>query len=183
MKTASHTSFSVLGLSIVFILGGIIIVLELILEPILRCIQRRRNIALYQRLEWVTTETLQLQRMAHEGLGAGTWEGTTESVPFTAPSEPLARLNVSDKTHPRLVYEAAVGDKGKPTASEGRPHSSSLDTTTADILDPVEFLHYGSPNEIPDSPIPSISDLDRSTADEIYQLAMLPISPPMDLQL
>ncbi|KAL9620580.1 MAG: hypothetical protein Q9160_004941 [Pyrenula sp. 1 TL-2023] len=105
VKSASHTSFSVLGLSVTFVLGGIIVLLELTIEPIFRFVSRRKRNGLYQRLEWITNETLQLQRMAHEGLGAGSWIGAADSLPTcTKKDERLARLDVSDERHPRLVF-------------------------------------------------------------------------------
>ncbi|KAL9622893.1 MAG: hypothetical protein Q9160_002819 [Pyrenula sp. 1 TL-2023] len=113
VKSASHTSFIVLGLCITLILGGIIILLEVTIEPLLHFIQKRRNIGLYQRLEWVTNETLQLQRLAHEALDAGTWSGADSTVPTTAKGELLASLDTANEKHPRLVYEPPSGSNEK----------------------------------------------------------------------
>ncbi|KAF2086935.1 hypothetical protein K490DRAFT_18351, partial [Saccharata proteae CBS 121410] len=65
--------------------------------------QRRRNLNNYQRLEWITNETLQLQRLVHEELGVGTWSCTAGAYPVTAPGERLAVVDLSDKEHPRLT--------------------------------------------------------------------------------
>lgn len=115
VKSASHTSFSVLGLGITLGFRGLIILLELTAEPILKVVQRRYKTGLYQRLEWVTNETLQLQRMAHEGLGAGSWTGGAESVPTTSEEQALATLDISDQNHPRLIFDSQ---------SEKPPHLS-----------------------------------------------------------
>lgn len=65
---------------------------------------------LYQNLEWVSNETLQLQRMAHEELGLGSWSGTAtaSSIPITAPGEQLATLDISDKRHPILKRDHSL---------------------------------------------------------------------------
>ena len=100
--------------------------LEVTTEPLLRFVQRRHHVGLYQRLEWVTNETLQLQRMAHEGLGAGTWTGTADSLPTSMKDECLAKLDVSDETHPRLVFESLFKSEEKPTSSS----DDSLESAT-----------------------------------------------------
>lgn len=60
----------------------------------------------YQRLDWAMNDTLQLQRLAHEELGCGTWIG--EEFPITAFGEKLAVLDVSVPGHPKLVNPTAV---------------------------------------------------------------------------
>jgi hypothetical protein len=60
-----------------------------------------RNI--YSRLEWCTNGTLQLQRLAHEELGFGTWRGCTQDVPTTQAGEKLAVLDVTDVAHPSFT--------------------------------------------------------------------------------
>lgn len=154
-----------LELCIVLILGLAIIVLEFSIEPLARCIRRRSSS--YRRLEWVTNETLQLQRMAHEELGAGTWIRAAENVPTTTRSEGLATLDVSDPVHPRLVY---------PRKSEGQLNesheqdSSSAQTTYADTT--------GTLNEPEDSGGNSNSLDARCDQDNVLsQLQMSPSKP------
>jgi hypothetical protein len=65
-------------------------------------LQRNRKIT-YGHAEWQANSTLQLQRLAHEGLGLGTWSRTDESVPVTELGDTLGVLDVSDRKHPRLV--------------------------------------------------------------------------------
>lgn len=149
MRSASHTSFSVLGLCITFILGGSIILLEMTLEPVLGYFQRRRKTSshLYQRLEWITNETLQLQRMAHEGIGAGNWIRTAETVPTTVTQENLAILDISEAEHPRLVYQKK--EMPNPTSEE---RSSCTQLTQATPTEPP-CCHQMS-----DDPSSSVSD-------------------------
>lgn len=139
MKSTSHTSFSVLGLCITLILGGIIILIELADEPLFRFIQRRGNFGSYKHLEWISNETLQLQRMAHEEVGAGTWTGTDESLPTTNRGERLATLNIDDRKHPRLVYGHAGSVDGKSSDSDlgDEQHHHPLSTQTTHVGSPI----------------------------------------------
>lgn len=57
----------------------------------------------YAYAEWKTGSTLQLQRLAHEGMGMGSWSKTGTSVPVTEPGDALAVLDVVDLNHVRLV--------------------------------------------------------------------------------
>ncbi|KUJ09083.1 uncharacterized protein LY89DRAFT_788489 [Mollisia scopiformis] len=120
IRSTDYTSFSILGLTLLFALGGIIIILSLILEPLVNCIQGRRGINLYKRMEWATNETLQLQRLAHEEIGFGNWTETTSTVPVTKIGDLLAIMDVSDQDHPRLgrpiLPEAETEKESKATA-------------------------------------------------------------------
>jgi hypothetical protein len=48
----------------------------------------------YAYAEWQTGSTLQLQRLAHEGVGAGIWTGATDRAPVPRPRDTLAVLNL-----------------------------------------------------------------------------------------
>lgn len=103
MITDSYTSFSVLGLFILFVSGGIIIIVSYSIEPLAFWIAKRTNRrVLSAQMEWITTETLQLQRLAHEELESGTWSHADSAIPLTAPRETLATLDLTDTCHPRL---------------------------------------------------------------------------------
>lgn len=100
--STAYTNFSVFGLATIIIIGGIIIILSYTLEPLVACIQHRRNLDIYERLEWTVNETLQLQRLAHEELGVGTWLNCDRDVPVMERAERLGVLDISERTHPRL---------------------------------------------------------------------------------
>lgn len=102
IRSDAFTSFSVLGLGILLGIGGLIIITSYTLEFFVEWIQERANLSNYSRLEWTTNGTLQLQRLAHEELGFGTWTRTAEDCPVTKPGEQLAVLDISDPKHPRL---------------------------------------------------------------------------------
>lgn len=97
-------------------------------EAILNILQKRYQTLSYKRLEWVSNETLQLQRMAHEELGAGSWVQTSSSVPVTLKDEPLAALDVSNVNHPSLKYTAEGVEKIK----------SSHDSDTSNNVDALD---------------------------------------------
>lgn len=83
-------------------IGFLIIVVSYSLEPFAIWIQHRRNLDIYARLEWTMNETLQLQRLAHEELGLGSWRRCDTEVPITERLERLGVIDLSEKTHPRL---------------------------------------------------------------------------------
>lgn len=93
----------VLGLVILLGIGGLLISVSFTLEFAVDWIRRRKNHGIYKRLEWTTNDTLQLQRLAHEELGFGTWTRTAGDHPVTMPGEQLATLDISDPDHPRLA--------------------------------------------------------------------------------
>lgn len=80
----------------------------------------------YSQLEWCVNETLQLQRLAHESQGRGTWARTTDFIPVTKPSEELAPLDLTDPAHPVLLDEKPLsrgttfGSVGSETTSTPR---------------------------------------------------------------
>lgn len=69
-------------------------------------VQKRWKVDAYKRLEWSTHGTLQLQRLAHEEIGCGTWTKGAQDVPITGPGDQLALLDISNPEHPRLVTPA-----------------------------------------------------------------------------
>ena len=57
---------------------------------------------IYQQLEWMSNNTLQLQRLAHEELDCGIWTGGDFPITTTV-GETLAVLDISEPDHPKLV--------------------------------------------------------------------------------
>ncbi|KAL9112917.1 MAG: hypothetical protein Q9227_002781 [Pyrenula ochraceoflavens] len=113
IRSSSYTNFSVLGLVITLILGGIIIIVGYTLEQIIELFDTHvRRAIKYSRLEWTSNDILQTQRMAHEELGLGTWDGCVgaSTVPVTQKGELLAALDVSDSKHPRLHRPSIAGN-------------------------------------------------------------------------
>ncbi|KAL1615965.1 hypothetical protein SLS56_011613 [Neofusicoccum ribis] len=118
--TTAYTNFNTFGLCLTLILGTIIITVSYSLEPLVSWIQKRRRLDTYSRLEWCTNETLQLQRLAHEELGLGTWSGAAGNIPFTEPGEMLAMLDLSRPHHPRLKAPPANFEDLLATGTSGK---------------------------------------------------------------
>lgn len=63
-----------------------------LLEPVQNFLYRRKKILGYARLEWATTESLQLQRAAYQGINSGTWTGHFDAIPMTKSDEIMRDL-------------------------------------------------------------------------------------------
>jgi hypothetical protein len=102
VRSDSFTSFSVLGLGIIILVSISIISVSVLLPWVTKKIQLKSHP--YKSLEWITNNTLQLQRLAHEALDAGTWKGAYDSYPTTEAGERLAMLDITDPSHPKLKF-------------------------------------------------------------------------------
>ncbi|KAL6708154.1 hypothetical protein ACN47E_003338 [Coniothyrium glycines] len=116
----NYSSFNVLGLSLILVLGVIIIILDMGCEPAVAWWQRRKYTKalshdpeksaasddtrhpLYGALEWSQTNILQLQRLAMEEAGHGDWSSCDNDVPVTEPGQNLASLDLRNLAHPLL---------------------------------------------------------------------------------
>lgn len=88
----------------------------------------------FARLEWAVNGTLQLQRLAHESLGYGTWSHCDEEIPLTGDGEHLGTLDLDDLKHPRLALRGLGGNGGyqekQPSLLTGDGASSQGQKTT-----------------------------------------------------
>lgn len=119
-----HISFSVFGLAFILVAGLLIIVISFVLEPLARCIHRCSKRNPYARVEWYSTSIFQLQRLAHEEIGIGTWDHCDESIPTTAPGTILAALDITDESHPLLCVPEKSDVPEEPPAATGSEESS-----------------------------------------------------------
>ena len=83
IRSPNFTSFSILGISLIFGLGGLTICISLCLERIVAYLQQKYRRGLLQQVRWRLDSKLQLQRLAFEEAGLGQWEGGGEGVPKT----------------------------------------------------------------------------------------------------
>ena len=83
-------------------LGFPVIIVQWPLEPLIAWIEKRQQRHSYSSAEWRANEVFQLQRLAHEELGYGTWTGCADAVPLCLDHEKLGVLDTSDPEHPRL---------------------------------------------------------------------------------
>jgi hypothetical protein len=136
--STKYSSFNVLGIFLIIFLGGLIILLDMALEPVIATIKKRkfnrlmlrnqgytsRNHPLHSVLEWRTTSILQPQRMAHEEAGYGKWDGCGGDNPVTRSDDDLGSLGVENIGHPilktkqRTVGELRRSDTGFDTLVE-----------------------------------------------------------------
>jgi hypothetical protein len=96
----SYQSFSILALSLVFVVGLLIVLLSLFVEDIAEVLQRRWNRGSTGREMWKANETLQIQRMLYEHSGSGTWHDGPNGVPVTEFGDELGMLKVGDISKP-----------------------------------------------------------------------------------
>ncbi|RWA05560.1 hypothetical protein EKO27_g9549 [Xylaria grammica] len=108
IRSTAYTSFSLFGLLFTFIVGTVIIIASFLLEPAFSLLYKKYGYSGYATLEWATNTTLQLQRLAHEGLGFGAWSKGTGKVPITRTDDLLGCLDLSDPSHPVLGSNLAT---------------------------------------------------------------------------
>ena len=119
-----------------------IIIVSWTMEWIAEWLSKRTTRGTYQRLEWTVNNTLQLQRLAHEELGLGTWSKKTECYPITLPGEHLATIDISDPEHPKLKtsnteFEATSdhqnsSQESAATTTQHDIHTASVDHANSD---------------------------------------------------
>ncbi|TRX96980.1 hypothetical protein FHL15_002286 [Xylaria flabelliformis] len=102
IRSTEYASFSLFGLLFTFLVGILIILASYLLEPISRILYRKWGWNSYAHLEWISLTALQLQRLAHEELGVGTWYNGTEEIPTTETGDLLGCLDISNPDHPIL---------------------------------------------------------------------------------
>ena len=117
IRSDSYTSFNVLGLILIFSIGGLIMLISASLPTVTERVQRYKSP--FASIEWVTSDTLQLQRLAHEAVGAGQWEGACDDYPRTRKGDILAVLDISDRKHPVLRAPAEVDRVKEAEEAEG----------------------------------------------------------------
>ncbi|KAI1363845.1 hypothetical protein F5Y08DRAFT_354131 [Xylaria arbuscula] len=104
IRSTEYISISVFGLYFIYITGFLTIVASLVIDPLFTCAQKRWKYREYENLEWISNETLQLQRLAYDESGQGAWSKCTDTIPVTASGQKLGSLNLEDLEHPRLSH-------------------------------------------------------------------------------
>lgn len=134
-STNDTISFSVVRLALVLIICSILIMTNLVLESTVGFIQRRLKIGGHRRLQWILDGKLQLQRMAFEEAGMGTWSGGAAAVPITKPGEKFGIPLDTDPDHPRLQYHLKTqGGSGEEYESARlMPNKTNITETTTQL--------------------------------------------------
>ena len=123
-------SFSVLGVAIILVLGGLLVFISLFLDSVVGYVRQRFNWDDHKRLQWAVDEKLQLQRLAFEGAGQGRWKGGVDSIPTTLSSrEELVGFGDNpNKYHPVYARHGYFGDQTVGVVTEGSPVSTPTAT-------------------------------------------------------
>jgi hypothetical protein len=138
VRRSDYDSFSLLGVTLILVIGGILIVTDLFLASVVGHFQRRRTVANQKRLEWTQNGFLQLQRLAYQRGGMGTWSREEESVPLTQKNEKLGLVhsNTSSATNSkRSSVNISVVERLDAPASVRNPRSISLQGSIASHSD------------------------------------------------
>ncbi|KAI4269529.1 MAG: hypothetical protein L6R38_007434 [Xanthoria sp. 2 TBL-2021] len=101
-KTSGTTSFSVLGVAIILIVGTILIITSWTLDTCMRSIRGKKGSSQHKSLQWIVDEKLQLQRLAYEEAGQGHWREGASTVPLTERDDKIGLPWNADMEHPRL---------------------------------------------------------------------------------
>ncbi|KAJ2988738.1 hypothetical protein NUW58_g3827 [Xylaria curta] len=118
IRSAAYGSFSVFWLLFILLVGLLLISISYLLDVASGLIAKKKGYGQYTHLEWISNATLQLQRLAHEGLGMGTWSRCVDDVPATKPGELLGLLDISDLKHPVLYSPENFKDPSSNQPSE-----------------------------------------------------------------
>lgn len=137
--STNYTSFSLFGLYFTFVTGMLIIIISYSLEPIFGYLHRRRDYSGYKYLEWTTNHTLQLQRLAYQGLGSGAWSGYTDTIPSTRDAYFLADLPLSypleDEKSAGVQTQIPNHPQNSSVIGQSRPAEDSQHTLASPILE------------------------------------------------
>lgn len=87
IRSGAYYSFNLFGLVVTFVGGSLIVLLSLCLSTCVALIQKVTKTGIHKMEDWSLDHSLQVQRMAYENLGVGTWEGREALVPVTAAGE------------------------------------------------------------------------------------------------
>lgn len=126
---SNATSFSTLGVAIILTIGGLIILTHIILEYVVSNVVQTRN---YKLVRWALDDKLQLQRLAFEGAGVGSWNAGIGAVPTTKRSQTFGMEMGGDKRSPTMTFTDSDEEKFAGTVQvdeTGSVSSHSLSTS------------------------------------------------------
>ncbi|KAF2438967.1 hypothetical protein P171DRAFT_436343 [Karstenula rhodostoma CBS 690.94] len=106
---SNATSFSTLGVAIILTVGGLLILMHMVLEYIVANIVPTKN---YKLVRWALDDKLQLQRLAFEGAGVGSWNAGLGTVPTTKRTQTFGMEIGGDQRHPTMTFTDDDEEKG-----------------------------------------------------------------------
>lgn len=143
--------------------GIVIIIVSYAIEPLLALFYSRRKYKEYKYLEWAANSTLQLQRLAYQGLGSQKWSNYTDDVPKTRTGYFLADLA---RAYPPGDDDDEVQGM-KPTVKATSTNTPSVSSTGANLR--VSEQSRGTSSR----PVSAVSEL---APQAVSPQAVLPIS-------
>lgn len=82
-----YMCFSVIGIILDLVLGGLLVLTSWFVDDIARAVQRLRGRGVHRRFEWRWNDMLQLQKTAFQAYGLGVWKEDEVAVPVTKEKE------------------------------------------------------------------------------------------------
>lgn len=144
--STDYTSLSLFGLYFTYVTGILVILVSYMAEPLLTLFYSRRKYEEYKCLEWAANSTLQLQRLAYQGLGSEKWSNYTDDIPMTRPGYFLADLA---RAYPHENNEYEV----KPSVDATSTNTPSVTGTSADLRVSEQS------RDAPSRPVSAVSEL------------------------
>ena len=108
-SNTGYTSFSLFGVVITLVVGGLILFVSLFVDAFIGFMQRRINRE-YKVQQWTLDEKLQLQRMAYEKAKIGDWRNCNGKVPVTTTKMQHMGVIFADQDGKHLAYVAEYED-------------------------------------------------------------------------
>ncbi|KAL8686954.1 MAG: hypothetical protein Q9218_006742 [Villophora microphyllina] len=104
----STTSFSVLGVAIILVIGSILIVTSLLLDTVVQRFRQWAGKNEYKSVHYILDGQWQLQRLAYEGAGQGQWSGELDPVPVTRMNDKFGLPHSNGVLHSHLSHAKPV---------------------------------------------------------------------------
>lgn len=122
IRRQGYTNFSILAISLIFGFGGLIICISFFIETLVGYFQTKFGRGKYHFMRWHLDPALQLQRMAFEETGLGSWKQGANEIPITEKGEVFAPATEWDVWHPSI--------KGKEVPKVENVHVEELELET-----------------------------------------------------
>ncbi|KAK5091235.1 hypothetical protein LTR05_001416 [Lithohypha guttulata] len=104
--TTDTISFSILGMIILFVIGGTIVFISLFVDTVVGWIQKTCRIGEHARMCWLLDDKLQLHRFLNQELGHGSWSDDYEAMPYTTSHQLFQTLGVA---HEKNISKGSTG--------------------------------------------------------------------------
>lgn len=129
--------------------GIVVIIASYAAEPLLALLRSHGKYEEYRYLEWAANSTLQLQRLAYQGLGSEKWSNYTDDIPKTRPGYFLADL--------ARAYPAEDDDY---KVQEVKPSVHAASTKTPSVSGASANLRVSEQSpSAPSRPVSAVSEL------------------------